>query len=189
MARGKDLQQHEIEQLLQELGSELAVRGIPSVQVLIVGGAYMLLTIGNRATTQDIDVFPLNFVSSANPDEHTNKILTAIRAVAKRHSLKREWMNDAAFGILGDLQPPPSELQLWRTYGALDIYLPPAEFIFAIKVFGYRDRDFNDVQALIAKLDVQTREQAQQIIDRYISRNAQREYRTHVTLDDLFEED
>jgi hypothetical protein len=188
VARGKDLQQSEIERLLQDLGSELAARGVPSVQVLIVGGAYMLLNIGNRPTTQDIDIFPLNFASSANPDAQTKTILTAIRAVAKRNGLKREWFNDAAFGILGELQPSPEQLHLWRSYGALDIYMPPAEFIFAVKVFGYRDRDFNDVQALIQKLDVQTREQAQAIIDRYIARDAQREYRTQVTLDDLFED-
>ena len=143
MARGKDLQHSEIERLLQDLGSELAARGFTSVQVLIVGGAYMLLNIGNRATTQDIDVFPLNFASSANPDERTKTILTAIRAVAKRNGLKREWLNDAAFGILGELQPAPEQLQLWHSYDALEIYMPPAEFIFAVKVFGYRDRDFN----------------------------------------------
>jgi hypothetical protein len=188
MARGKDLQQSEIERLLQDLGSELTARGFTSVQVLIVGGAYMLFNIGNRATTQDIDVFPLNFASSANPDEQTKTILTAIRTVAKRNGLKREWFNDAAFGILGELQPSQEKLQLWRIYGALEIYMPPTEFIFTVKIFGYRDRDFNDVQALIQKLDVRTREQAQEIIDRYISRDTQREYRTHLTLDDLFED-
>jgi hypothetical protein len=66
--------------------------------------------------------------------------------------------------------------------------MPPAEFMFAIKIFGYRDRDFSDVEALIQKLDVRTREQAQEIVDRYIPRDAQREYRTHMTLDDLFED-
>jgi hypothetical protein len=44
------------------------------------------------------------------------------------------------------------------------------------------------VAALIERLNVQTKEQAQQIIDRYIDRKAQEEYRTQITLDDLFEE-
>jgi hypothetical protein len=188
MAQGKHLQAQEIEGLLQDLGNELLLKGCTSVRVLIVGGAYMLLTIGNRSTTQDIDVFPLNFVDSSHPDKETRTILSAINAVAKKHGLKRDWMNDAAFGILGEVQPPFEQLTLWRVYGALEIYLPPAEFIFAVKVFGYRDRDFNDVQALIHALDVKTREQAQEIIDRYIDRQAQQEYRTQVTLDDLFED-
>jgi hypothetical protein len=79
-------------------------------------------------------------------------------------------------------------LTLWKTYGALEIYMPPAEFILAVKIFGYRDRDYNDVAALLKLLSVQTREQAQKIVDKFIARDAQKEYRTHVTLDELFEE-
>lgn len=188
MATGKYLQAQEIEGLLQDLGNELLIKGCASVRVLIVGGAYMLLTIGNRTSTQDIDVFPLNFIDSSHPDKTTRTILSAINAVAKKHGLKRDWLNDAAFGIIGGIQPPFEQLTLWRVYGALEIYLPPTEFIFAVKVFGYRDRDFNDVQALIRTLNVRTREQAQAIIDGYIDRKAQQEYRTQVTLDDLFED-
>jgi hypothetical protein len=188
MAKGKDLQPAEINRLLQDLGEELVESGCASVRVMIVGGAYMLLTIGNRATTQDIDVFPLNFASSAHPDKNTKTILKAIGAVAKRNSLRRDWFNDAAFGIIGELQPPAQELTLWKTYGALEISMPPAEFILAVKIFGYRSRDYNDVAALMEKLNIQTKEQAQHIIDRYIDKKAQEEYRTQVTLDDWFEE-
>jgi hypothetical protein len=188
VAKSKDLQSGEIERLLQDLGSELEARGFSTVRVLLVGGAYMLLTIGNRLTTQDVDVFPLNFASTAQPDQETKKILTAIRSVALRNGLKREWFSDAAFGIVGELQPPPELLQLWRSYGALEIYLPPAEFIFSLKVFGYRDRDLNDILALIGKLQIETHEQAQAIVDRYISREIQREYRLSMALDELFEE-
>ena len=188
MARSRDLQPGEIDRLLQDLGNELTTSGFSNVRVMVVGGAYMLLNVGNRATTQDIDVFPLNFASSANPDKNTKSILKAISAVAKRNSLRRDWFNDAAFGIVGELQPPQHELILWKTYGALEIYMPPAEFILAVKIFGYRSRDYNDVAALIKRLNVQTREQAQAIIDKYIDRKVQKEYLTHTTLDDLFED-
>jgi hypothetical protein len=188
MAKSKDLQPGEIDRLLQDLGGELSKSGFTSIRVMIVGGAYMLLTLGNRATTQDIDVFPLNFASSANPDANTKSVLQAINVVAKRNGLKRDWLNDAAFGIIGELQPPEQQLTLWKTYGALEIYMPPAEFILAVKIFGYRDRDYNDVAALLKLLSVQTREQAQKIVDKFIARDAQKEYRTHVTLDELFEE-
>jgi hypothetical protein len=133
-------------------------------------------------------VFPLNFASSANPDKNTKSILKAISSVAKRNNLKRDWFNDAAFGIIGELQPPEQQLTLWKTYGALEIYMPPAEFILAVKIFGYRDRDYNDVVALIKQLNVQTRDHAQHIIDEYVDRKAQRDYKTHVTLDDFFED-
>ena len=86
---------------------------------------------------KDIDVFPLNFASSAHPDKNTKSVLQAINAVAKRNSLKRDWFNDAAFGIIGELQPPEQQLTLWKTYGAFEIYMPPAEFMLAVKIFGY----------------------------------------------------
>jgi hypothetical protein len=188
MAKGKDLQSQEIEHLLEELGNDLAQRGIPIVRMMIVGGAYMLLNISNRASTQDIDVFPINYVDSSQPDSETKMILSAINAVARNHTLKRDWLNDSVFGILGWMMPPLEELTLWRTYAVLEIYMPAPDFILATKIFGFRDKDFNDVQALLQKLVVQTREQAQAIVDRYIDRKTQQEYRTQITLDDLFED-
>jgi len=188
MAKGKDLQSQEIEHLLEELGNDLAQRGIPVVRMMIVGGAYMLLNIENRASTQDIDVFPINYIDSSQPDSETRRILSAINAVARNHTLKRDWLNDSVFGILGWMMPPLEELTLWRTYAVLELYMPAPDFILATKIFGFRDKDFNDVQALLQKLAVQTREQAQAIVDRYIDRKTQQEYRTHITLDDLFED-
>lgn len=184
----KVLQIAEIERLLEELGNKLAQRGLTLVQMMIVGGAYMLLHIGNRNITQDIDVFPLNYVDSSQPDANTRLILTAIRSMSRTYQLKQDWLNDAASGILGWMTPPLEELTLWRTYGVLEIYMPCPEFIFVTKIFGYRDKDYNDVVALLQKLQIQTRDQAQALVDRYIDRKTQREYNTHVTLDDFFEE-
>ena len=87
-SKGKDLQPGEIEELLAELGQELAEKGVTSIQMMIVGGAYMLLNIGNRATTQDIDFFPLNFIDSTQPDQQTRTILTSINSVARRKVAK-----------------------------------------------------------------------------------------------------
>jgi hypothetical protein len=189
MARNKQLQSQEIEFLLQQLGEELAKKGLTSpIRVLVIGGAYMLLHVGNRPTTQDIDIFPLNFADSSHPDKTTRVILAAIRAVATNHGLKRDWFNDAAYGILGGIEPAQEQLSLWRTFGPLQVYMPPAQFILATKLFGYRDRDYNDVLALLAELGVTRREQAQAIVDTYIDRQTQREYNTHVTLDELFDE-
>jgi hypothetical protein len=188
MAKSKDLQAAEINDLLLDLGNDLFVQGIPSVRVMILGGAYMLLTAESRRSTQDIDVFPLNYTDSSQPDQQTQKILKSIRSVAKKHQLKGDWFNDAAFGILGWMMPPIEQMTLWRTYGVLEIFMPPADFILATKLFGYRDKDFNDVQVLLAKLQISTREQAQALVDRYIDRKTQQEYYTFVTLDDLFEE-
>jgi hypothetical protein len=133
----------------------------------------MLLNLGSRQTTQDIDFFPLNFEDTSTPDKTAKIVTKAIRAIAKKHTLKREWCSDAVNGITGWMQPPFEELTLWGTYGALEIYMPDLSFILASKIFGGRDKDINDILALCQKLSIEVREQAQAILDRYIDKETQ----------------
>jgi hypothetical protein len=188
MVSRKILQTQEIEFLLQELGENLSQRGCTSVQMMIIGGAYMLLNVGNRHSTYDIDVIPLNYTNSSQPDEKTRSILTSIHYVAQEHQLSQDWLNDAAWRIMGWLTPPIEQLVLWRRYGALELYMPKLDFIFVLKIFGYRDKDYNDIVALQQKLQIQTRAQAQTLVDGYIDRSAQREHRIDIALDEIFDE-
>jgi hypothetical protein len=180
----KELQRGDIERLLQELGNELEKKFRFPVQVLLIGGAYMLLTLHNRQTTQDVDVYPLNIPDSTRPNKDTKAFLAAIRAIAKRDGLARDWMNDVSFSLLGGLSPQSTEL--WVTYGMLEIYKPPIDFILALKLFADREKDLLDIEALLRELEVTTREQAQEILDRYIERRFQQEYRVYLTLDKWF---
>ena len=186
--RARDLQPGEIDSLLQELGNELILRGFSSVQIMITGGAYMLLQIGSRSTTTDIDFFPLNFVDSSNPSPETKLVIQAIKVVADRNNLKRDWANDSVNGILGWMIEGISQPVFWRKYGALEIFMPPEDFILAAKIFAFREKDFPDVQVLLTRLQIRTRAQAQAIVDRYIDRKTQHECYTHVALDELFDE-
>jgi len=77
-------------------------------------------------------------------------------------------------------------MELWITYGMLEIYKPPADFILALKLFADRSKDKLDIEALLSNLQVTTREQAQGILDRYIERKFQQEYRVYLTLDKWF---
>jgi hypothetical protein len=66
----KPLQVDDLVAALEALGSELEARNIDEpMQILLVGGACLLLTIGNRAYTEDIDIFPLNFDLSTHEPE------------------------------------------------------------------------------------------------------------------------
>ncbi|GCE50339.1 hypothetical protein EI42_06300 [Thermosporothrix hazakensis] len=190
MARKQKLQASQVELLLDDLAGELLQRGCTSpMKILVIGGAYMLLRMGNRASTGDVDIFPLNFAATFQPDERTRLFQKAIKAVARRHSLQQEWLNDAAFGVVGELLPPALQLELWKVFREiLEVYLPPADFMLAMKLFSYRDQDYADVEALTMALQIETREQAQRLLDRYIDRPTQEEYRTPETLDFLFED-
>lgn len=180
----KQLQEEDIKLLLQELGSELEKKFHTPVQLMLIGGAYMILTLHNRETTQGIDIYPLNIPDSTRPDKQTKAFLTAVRAIARRHSIPRNWLNDVSFSILGGLSP--HTIEPWMTYGMLEIYKPPTDFILALKLFADRDKDKSDIEALLQDLRIITRQQAQAILDRYIERKFQQEYRVYLTMDKWF---
>jgi hypothetical protein len=77
-------------------------------------------------------------------------------------------------------------MELWAVYGMLEVYRPPASFMLALKLFADREKDAQDIEALIRELGIRTRRQAQDILDRYIEPRFQREYRVHLTLDEWF---
>jgi hypothetical protein len=181
----KFLQGQEIEQFLREFGDELAKKFHEPVRVMLIGGAYMILTQHNRRTTKDVDIFPLNIPVSTQASEETKNFQAAVRAVARRHGIPKDWLNDVAFSMLGGLGPEP-QLTLWQTFGMLEIYLPPEDFILALKLFAYRDKDLSDIRALLEALQVTTREHAQAIADKYIYQRWQQEYKLYEALDDLF---
>jgi hypothetical protein len=180
----KQLQKENIEFLLRELGSELEKKFQAPVRLLLIGGAYMILTLHNRESTQDIDIFPLNIPDSTHPDKQTKAFLTAVRAIARRHSIPRNWLNDVSFSVLGGLSP--HTMEPWMTYGMLEIYKPPTDFILALKLFADRDKDKSDIEALLQNLGITTRDHAQTILDRYIERKFQQEYRVYLTIDKWF---
>jgi hypothetical protein len=82
---------------------------------------------------------------------------------------------------------PDPQPHLWQRYGKLSIYVPAQECILALKLMVFREKDRNDITALLQALHVTTREQAQAIVDRFIpDKRWQEEYLLDTTLDELF---
>ena len=184
----KPLQVDDLIAALEALGSELEARNTNEpIRILLVGGACLLLTIGNRAFTEDIDIFPLNFdLSTHEPESQQMKVFRiAARAVAKKRELRQDWINDVAASMLGGLGPEP-EVHLWRQFSQLHVFLPDLECILAMKLFAGREKDEADILALCEHLGVVTREQAQAVLDKYVYPRWQKEYRVSRTLDALF---
>ncbi len=90
-----------------------------------------------------------------------------MRAVASNRQLPTAWLNDVIGDALRNNGPVP-EGTLWRTYGMLEIYVPPKEYMLALKLLAGRPRDIADIQALSQQLAITSREQTQQVVDRYI---------------------
>jgi hypothetical protein len=124
------------------------------------------------------------------PDPTTSPLYpilkAAVHVVAAQSGLPNNWFNDVVGDALRNNGLVP-EGTLWRTYGMLEVYIPPADYILALKLFAGRDRDRDDTLALCQRLNITSRQQAQNVLDRYIP-NQQLQQLNHVddTLADLF---
>lgn len=179
----------EIENYLAQLGQELADTGITSpVQILLVGGAFMLTQMKVRRTTDDIDVVPLD---EDKHDEATGAPLAvalwnAAHAVAAKNELPPLWFNTLIADFLRAAGAVPHGT-LWRRYGPLEIYLPPKGYMFVLKLMANREKDRADIKVLCKALKIHTREQAQDRINMYIpDQEAQTLFGIPATLSTLF---
>ncbi len=161
------MQAQEIVTYLAELGQELQHLGVQHpIRILLVGGAYMLTQIHNRPTTNDIDVL-LKDVDDTTTSPLYRTFKAAVRTVASRNQIPSTWINDVIGDFLRDTGTVPQGV-LWRRYAMLEVYVPPGEYILALKLLAGRQKDWDDIYALCQHLKIQTRKQAQQLVDRYI---------------------
>ncbi len=176
-----------IEHYLQELGDELERRKFDQpVRLMIVGGAYMLLMVGNRVATEDVDIVLLDMPDTTHKTKETQAFVAAVKAVARKNQLKQKWLNDVVADFIRDMAPNPP-LQFWKKYGKVEVYIPTPEYILTLKLMVFRKKDVDDVQALLKSLNITTREQAFAIIDSIVTDKGYYEvYDLEDNLDALF---
>lgn len=110
----------------------------------------------------------------------------AVRNVGKRQALSGNWINDVIGDFLYNTSVVP-EGTLWRQFGMLEVYVPPEEYILALKLLAGRQKDKNDILVLRQRLRIQTRQQAQQLVDHYIpDKQTQQNNNLADTLEDFF---
>ena len=186
MERVSSMQAQEIERYLVQLGQELVNMQVRQrVRILLIGGAFMLLQMQSRRTTDDIDVF-LKDIEDTTVSPLYQQLSTAVRTIATRNHLRGNWFSD----IMGESLRENGQVPvgtLWRTFGMLDVYLPPKDYILALKLMAGRQKDREDITALSKHLKIRTRQQAQMLVDRYIpNRQWQQLNDLDATLDDFF---
>src|ERR1051326_2310742 len=141
------MQARAIETHLAELGEELERQGIEQpIRLLVIGGAFMLLQIQNRKSTDDIDVI---FKDAEHPlaSPLYQAFKGAVQTVAMRKRLRGSWLNDIMAEILQEISHVPAGT-LWRRYGKLEVFFPPKEYILALKLLAGRRKDRDDILAL-----------------------------------------
>jgi hypothetical protein len=151
----------QIEQYLGFLGQKLDEMRIKAT-IILLGGALMVTQIGNRKSTQDIDV-----VVATNDRLTYQTIQQAILLVAKEKKLPSTWMNDDVT-IIVDQVGKPKAPRLWKIFSNLTVYVPEFEYILALKLFSGRPQDDRDIQALSQRLHIYTQADAWSIVNVYI---------------------
>jgi hypothetical protein len=160
----------EIIECLKRLGEELEKNfGFEEpVRILMIGGAYMITQIGNRAKTEDVDVL-------AYIDRHTDiymKLRVAVSYVAVDMHVGVQWLSDG----IGDLMQVAGEVpggQLWLKHGMLEVYVPEPDYVLALKLLaGGRKKDIGDIQALFQMYGITNRKQARELLRKYFSKRA-----------------
>lgn len=180
------MQKEDIEHNLSLLGKQLEELGLRrTIRLLMIGGGFMLTQIGNRLTTDDVDVKVQNIADPLNSDDYLI-FKNAVRFVAYDVGIRESWVSDNIGDFLTMAGPIPKG-KLWRKFGrCLEIYIPPKAFILAHKLVAGRRKDAGDIVALLETLKIRTRKQAQKVLDTYIEKEVQQEHGVQATLDGFF---
>jgi hypothetical protein len=129
-----------IEKALRDLSIALAGEGCS--ELLLVGGAAMVMAYHARESTKDVDAV---FLSVPEPE----RLRRAVAEIAASSDLPADWLNDGAKGYLHGLAPGKTVLQT----PALVVRVAAAEQLLAMKLSAWRDDvDIDDSRLLLGEL-------------------------------------
>ena len=155
---GELLNKGDIEKYLGMVGVELEKKGL-TARILLLGGAAMLIGVGSRRGTQDVDAY---FESNYDAISEAGAI------VAHREGLPPEWLNDDAAIVVHQVKPPKSQ-RLWKKFGGLYVHIPSLDYMLALKLHAGRVKDYADIRILAKKLKITAKEEAFTILKHYKS--------------------
>lgn len=136
------MDKQELTDLLQAVDRRLA----STCEVVLVGGAAMILHFGAGRTTLDVDVLALR--------GDKEDLIRAAAAVAQEHGLPPNWISDAVKGF-ADILPPDFQQRLTRLdlpVKQLHIYVLGLPEQVAMKIVALREQDLEDLELLLPGL-------------------------------------
>lgn len=130
----------EIIHVLERLGQLAAQQG-QSIELIVVGGAAMLLLYNARSSTRDVDVVILTPEASI--------VRSLAKQVAQETDLPDDWLNDAAKGYLIGI----SRGSVLLAAPGIRVVSPSIAQLLAMKLSAWRDDiDINDARHLLQSL-------------------------------------
>lgn len=135
------LRREDIARALTSLAGELSDTARP-LELILVGGAALVLLYGARETTKDVDAFLLDPASAS-------AVRAAARRVAASLGLPEDWLNDGAKGYVHGLARGETVLST----PALIVRTLAPQQLLAMKLSAWRDDvDIDDARLLLSKL-------------------------------------
>lgn len=146
----------EIAEGIERLG-QLAVETGIAVELVLVGGALMVLRFHARESTRDVDVAIL-----APTD--AQKVRELARRVAEEHGWPEDWLNDGAKGYLIGLSSGPVVLSA----PGIQVRSPDTAQLLAMKLSAWRDDiDIDDASRLLEEIKG-SRDEIWREVERYL---------------------
>ena len=138
----------DLEKLLMALSEELQQHsgGGARYELYLTGGGAMMLSVGVRRTTTDIDVIFR---------ENAALIHDCAIAVSEKLGIDRGWCNDLVKLSKSYTPAVIANSSLYQSYGCLDVYTVNADLLLCMKLISFRDKDMQDIDFLFDYLDEQ----------------------------------
>lgn len=133
----------ELIRFIQNIDSELST----SCEIILVGGAAMILHFGAQRATRDVDALVLR--------GSVNDLRQAVKNVAKRNDLPEDWLNDAVKGF-ADILPPDFQERLTLlnvSTPKVRVYVLGRAEQAAMKIVALREQDLEDLELLLPLLE------------------------------------
>jgi len=152
------LTKREIIEALERLG-QLAEARSETIELVLVGGALMVLSYEARQTTRDVDVVILE-------PKDASTVRGMAKTVAVEHGWPEDWLNDAVKGYLIRMSSGPVVFSA----PGIEVRRPALEQLLAMKLSAWRDDvDIADARRLLQEMaPTRNREEVWQTVQLYL---------------------
>lgn len=191
----------ELENLLEELDEALCQQfpKAEPISLFVVGGACLVFSGVTARQTRDIDVIIIDMMGQGpeslvyDLSRTGKKVRSTIERIGRAHGLRGSekcFVNDDCSSFLLEIgQGEIPDFYLFKAYRKILLHFPTdLGYILACKLMAARpEKDLDDIAVLRQRLGVNSRAQAQAVVDRFFpSREHQRLYELPRTLKALF---
>jgi hypothetical protein len=155
------LSKKQILRCLEELSTEMEKQVIKG-EILLFGGAAMVLVFNARTSTKDVDAI-----------FRPKKEIYAISGkIARKYHLPEEWLNDSVKGFITSNN---FKQNLFIRYKNLSVYTPEPQYLLAMKCMsmriGMESSDIDDVKTLLGHLKIKKVEDVFRLVEKYYPQN------------------